>query len=382
MTPGIDSLCKKHIDWLQGRRVGLVGHPASVNACGTPSAEWLRKHKIQLAALFGAEHGYYGLGGAGERVEARKHAAWKIPIHSLYGTTRKPTPKMLKGIDTIVFDLQDLGARCYTYVSTLRYILEAAAENKKEVIVADRPSPLAGTVDGPMLKPAFSSFVALIPAPVVYGMTPGETALWLKDKLRLRVDLRIAKMEQYRRKTYKPSDRRWIPPSPAIKSWKCGLCFPLTVFFEAIPAVDHGRGTATPFQLFGAPWIDAEKTSRALNRLAQAGLRFSPKTYRAMIGLYKGKRVQGVRIEVTDPATFRPVAAAVAVIHHLQETYGIERLWQAEGTREEFFDKLMGTDTVRKALQKGASPTAIVRAWRPGISAFTDARRKHLLYPV
>ena len=373
MTPGIDSLCKKHPDWLQGRRVGLVGHPASVNRQGVPSAEWLRKHKIQLAALFGAEHGYYGLGGAGERVENRKHPGWKIPIHSLYGTTRKPTSKMLKDIDTIVFDLQDLGARCYTYVSTLRYTLEAAAENKKEVIVADRPSPLAGTVDGPMLDPAFSSFVALIPAPVVYGMTPGETALWLKDKLQLRVDLRIAKMERYRRKTYKPSSGKWIPPSPAIRSWKCGLCFPITVFFEALPAVDHGRGTATPFQLFGAPWLKAKETSRALNEFDLPGLRFSPKNYKAM---------GGIKIDVTDPATFRPVAAAVAIIHHLQEMYGTERLWKADGTREEFFDKLMGTDSVRKALQKGATPASIVRAWQSGLSAFAKERQKHLLYSV
>ena len=372
MTPGIDSLCKKHADWLEGRRVGLVAHPASVNACGTPSAEYLRKNKVRLTALFGAEHGYYGIGGAGEEIGPRKHPRWNIAIHSLYGDTRKPTPKMLRGIDTIVFDLQDLGARCYTYVSTLRYILEAAAENKKEVIVADRPSPLANITDGPMLDPAFASFVAMIPAPVVYGMTPGETALWLKEKLKLKLDLRVAPMENYDRKTYKPSSRKWIPPSPAIKSWKCGLCFPITVFFEALPAVDHGRGTATPFQLFGAPWMNAKETSRALNKLDLPGLRFPPKNYKAM---------GGIKIDVTDPATFRPVAAAVAILHHLQEMYGMDRLWRAEGTRDEFFDKLMGTDSVRKALQKGATPASIVRAWEPGLSAFAKERRKHLLYP-
>lgn len=379
---GIDTLVLEHAEGLAGRRVGLVAHPASAGADGVPSAERLRAAGVELACLFGPEHGFSGRGGAGENIAHRQHPDWHIPVYSLYGETRRPTAEMLRDLDVIVFDLQDLGARPYTYVSTLRYVLEAAAEHGKTVIVADRPSPLAGVVDGPMLEPEYGSFVGAVRTPVAYGMTPAETALWLQRDLGLRLDLRLAPMLAYRRAFARPAGwPAWIPPSPAIRTWECGLCFPVTVFFEALPAVDHGRGTATPFQLCGAPWINSELLCERLNALELPGVRFAAESYRAMTGLYEGQPVHGVRIEITETARFQPVHTGVAVIRTLQELYGRERLWAEKGTRPDFFDKLMGTASARLALQSGEPASVIAASWENGISAFRETRAPCLLYP-
>ena len=381
LLTGIDTLIRRRLDWIRGRKVGLVAHPASVGADGTSSAELLVRENVQLTALFGPEHGFAGRGGAGEWIGNEIHPEFRIPIHSLYGETRKPTAEMLSAVDVLIFDLQDLGARPYTFVSTLRYVLEAAAELGKAVIVTDRPSPLAATVDGPMLDPAFESFVGCVRTPVVYGMTPGEAAQWLKNDLRLRLDLRTALMENYHREAQRPAGwPAWIPPSPAIRSWECGLCFPITVFFEALPAYDHGRGTATPFQLLGAPELDAGTLIDILAVADLPGIRFTPEPYVAGSGAHQGHALKGIRITVTDPSLFKPVRTGVALVAALQELDGPEKLWGFPGARPDFFDKLMGTDTVRKNLQAGRTVSDIVRTWQEPCCAFCQGRSACLLY--
>jgi uncharacterized protein YbbC (DUF1343 family) len=380
--PGIDILCRNHADWFRGRRIGLVAHPASVGTDGTPSAELLRASGASLMALFGPEHGFSGAADAGEEIPHREHPEWRIPIHSLYGKTRRPTAEMLHNVDTIVFDLQDLGARPYTYVSTLRYVLESADEHERSVIVADRPCPMAQCVDGPMLDPAFESFVGCVSTPVVYGMTPGETALWLKNDLNLDVDVRVAAMRGYSRDTAPGVDwPAWIRPSPAIRSWECAVCFAITVYFEALPGVDHGRGTETPFRVIGAPWLDPEVLLGVLAKHATPGIRFSVDTYQAMSGNYRGQPVRGLRLEIEDPAALRPVETGVTLIAALQEVHGGAWLWSHPGTRPEFFDQLMGTDRVRKALHDGLSAAEVAEAWRAGCEEFASDRSACLLYP-
>ncbi len=379
--PGIDVLLQKHAAWLRGRRIGLVAHPASVDADGVPSGERLRAAGFDLVCLFGPEHGYFGKGGAGENVTAQRHPQWRIPIHSLYGKTRRPTAEMLKGLDVIIYDLQDLGCRPYTYVSTLRCILEAAAERGKEVIVADRPVPLANTVDGPMRVDRFESFVGLVPAPVVYGMTPGETARWLKQYLEIAVGLRVARMQGYRRDARRGSKwPDWIPPSPAIQSWESGMCFPCTVFLEALPALDHGRRTDMPFQVVGAPWLNSEGLCDILRARKLPGVVFAPLKYGAGAGNYLGQRIPGVRMHVNDPKAFRPVATSVSILHALQCAHGRNKIWEQPGTREDFFDQLMGTDAVRKALRAGQEPAHLIAAWEKETSVFRTARSACLFY--
>ena len=380
--PGIDVLCQEHPDWLKGRRVALIAHPASGSVKGLHAGELLRRQAgLELTCLMGPEHGFVGRAGAGEAVGDVQHPEWHIPIYSLYGESRKPEPRMLRDIDTLVFDLQTLGVRAYTYISTLRYVLEAAAEHGKSVVVADRPIPFSLVTDGPLLQPAFESFVGMIPSPVVYGMTPGEAALWLQKELKLDVVLRVAAMKGFTRRGEWPVyGLGWVPPSPAIKSLDCARCFPVTVFFEALPALDHGRKTPMPFQLLGAPWLNAVELKRRLADCDVPGLEFAPCSYTTSSGTHAGESLHGLRLRISDPVRAKPVRAAVFLISLIQELHGMDKVWKAEGTREEFFDKLMGTDSVRRALQAGVAPEKIAAAWETESATFHKQRNEVLLY--
>lgn len=368
--PGITNLLTTQPELLCGR-VGLLAHPASVNRAGVHASELLhQKLKRRLVALFGPEHGFYGRGGAGEELSDEKHPAWGIPIFSLYGKHRKPTAEMLDGIDTLVFDLQDIGVRCYTFVTTLRYAMEACAENRKRLIVCDRPVPLPNVVDGPLPEAGCESFVAGVPMPLVYGMTPGEAARFLKKELALDMDLRIARMRGYTRAAGRDDRGPWISPSPGIRYWETSWTYPVTVFTEALPSLGCGRGDSQPFQVLTAPWMDAEKTARAFNRLRLRGLRATP----------VWNPQPGIRLEVSHPDRIQPFAAAVQALSLLQRMYGVGQIWNAPGTRPEWFDKLMGGPTVREALQKNKAPANIIAAARAGLSGFRRARAEALLY--
>ena len=381
--PGISALLGPCSHWIQGRRVGLVSHPAAVDRRGTSSLDLLANHpSARLVSLFGPEHGFFGAAGAGETVKSTRLAPYGLPVHSLYGEHRRPTPSMLRGVDVIVFDLQDLGVRCYTYVSTLRYVLEAAAACGKTVVVADRPVPLPATLDGPMLDPEFTSFVGLVPAPFVYGMTPGEAALWLRSELSLDVELKVAPMANYRRQPSREAGwPPWIPPSPGIRAWESAQSYAATVFCEAVPAVDNGRGTSLAFQLIGAPWLDAEALLARLSAARLGGVCFHRHTYIASFGAWSGKRIAGLRLTVTDAAAFRPVTTAIHILHAIQAHHGRRRLWSGPQSNPAFFDKLFGTDVVRAALLDGAAPAEIAVAWPRARAAFSERRRSVLLYP-
>ncbi len=379
---GIDSLLDTHRAWLAGRRVGLVSHSAAVDGHGHTTAERLKEcPDTSLVALFGPEHGYAGLAGAGEATTDARHAAWDLPIYSLYGETRRPTPAMLAGVDVLVVDFQDLGARPYTYVSTLRLVLEAAAAEGKRVVVADRPVPLAAGFDGPLLDPAHASFVGLVGTSMQYGMTPGEAARWIVGWLGLGLDLRVAPVRGYDRDACPGPDwPTWVPPSPRIRSWECGALFTCTVAGEALPAVDYGSGTNRSFQLIGAPWLPADDLIAALTADGLPGVSFLPCSYEARSGLYAGQRLAGLQIVVTDAARFQPVTVGVSILASLQALGGKARLWETPGTRPEFFDKLFGTSAVRTALQDGLAGAAVAALWKADRAAFAATRERCLLY--
>ncbi len=351
--------------------VALLTHPAAVDRAGRHVAILLRENMgRRLVALFGPEHGYYGRGGAGEEIADARHPTWDIPIHSLYGDRRKPTPEMLDGIDTLAVDLQDIGVRCYTFITTLRYAMEACAERGIRVVVCDRPIPLPDAVDGPLPAPGMESFVAGVPFPFVYGMTPGEAALLLRDALGLALDLRVIPLRGWRRRDAACAPPAWISPSPGIRYWETGWTYPITVFTEALPALDCGRGGTQPFQMICAEWIDAEKTARAFNRLALPGLRAAP----------CWTPTPGLRLMVANPNRLKPFSALVHLVALLQRAYGVDRLWSSKGARPEWFDKLLGTDAVRLALQHGDPPARIIARENEDLAAFRRARARHLLY--
>lgn len=380
-APGITTLLRRHRRWVSGQRIGLVSHPAAVDERGFHTADLLANlPDAALVALFGPEHGFLGDASAGNPVHRRLHPRLRIPVHSLYGRARRPRTQALAGVDVLVFDLQCIPARPYTYATTLRYVMEAMASAGKRLIVADRAVPLPRTVDGPMLEPKLESFVSGIPTPTVYGMTPGELALWLRDALDLEIDLRIASMQGYSR-DLRPGHRwpPWIPPSPAIPTWETAEIYPATVCFEAIPSIDYGRGSGLPFRVFGAPWICAGDLLDYLAASRLRGVVFHPHTYRAASGTWADHVLNGLRLSVADPAVFRPVQCAVTILAGLQELYGPRKLWHSRGAGADFFDHLLGAASAREAIHSGNAAREAA-AWRKTSARFVQSRCEHLLY--
>jgi uncharacterized protein YbbC (DUF1343 family) len=375
---GIDRLLTDQPELLRGR-VALYSHLPATCANGCPSSQAL--HDVlgeRLVAILSPEHGYYGQALAGDHVHSSTHPDWAIPIHSLYGEHRSPSAAMLAGIDTIVVDLQDLGIRCYTYVASLQLLLEAVAGSGQRVIVADRPIPAASSIDGPMLDSAFSSFVGMLPAPMLYGMTPGEAARFIVAQLDLDVELHVVPVDGYDRTWGSVQGAApWVAPSPSIVSLESALTYPALVFSEAFPQFNHGQGTALPFQLLGGDAFEAAAVIEALPDLTPLGLTAHPLWY---IPAGQTTPISGIRLLVTRPENYRPIEASLQLIAALQQIHGVEALWGAQASRPEFVDKLYGTDRVRVALMAGESPQQIAATWAPAYTAFADAREAALLY--
>lgn len=381
MNPGIQTLLEDHLDWVRGQRVGVLSHQAAVLRDGTSVPEALRRAGVNVVALFGPEHGYDGIAGAGERTHSRRHPAWGIPVYSLYGRARAPLPHMLRKVDVIVHDLQDLGVRPYTYLSTLHLLLKTCAAADKGVIVADRSVPLPCVLDGPVTQPDCTSFVAAVPVPFVYGMTPAESALWMQRTLIPDAQLRVAPMQGYARDDERDAHALpWIPPSPGIPTWESARTYTATVFSEALPRIDCGRMSGLSFQLVGAPWIRAEALADGMHARTLPGVRFHPHTYLPRSGPYAGRPMRGVRLTVTDPVRFRPIALSVHLLEELTRMGGARRVWSSAGVRHRWFDALYGTCAVRTALRNGVPAEEIVAGWRPELAAFRRRRRPCLLY--
>lgn len=307
-----------------GRPFGLLSQQTS------PLGEALyEKHGKAFKAVFSAEHGYFGLAGPGEKTKGCRHPRWKIPVYSLYGDTRKPTRRMLKGLGRVVVDLQDIGVRCYTYLATLKLVMEAAAENGVEVIVLDRPVPFGGIVDGPMPDADRMSFVCPADLPLCHGMTIGEEAVYLSRSVP-DVKLSVVKLKGWSHDMREPwAD--FLPPSPGIKSWDSAVLYPVTVFTEAFPALDTDRSGNLAFRVLGAEWMDPRKLI-ADTRDALLG-------YGVSVREYRWGKVSGVLLSVGNAKRYRPVAAGMTLLS------AIRRRWPrklAEGAREEWLAKLMG----------------------------------------
>ncbi len=385
MRLGIDILLDDPGRWLGGGRVALLSHQAAVSPCGATTAERLQALLgDRLGALLGPEHGYFGTAGPGHATRDERHPRWNIPVHALYGEHRAPTPPMLADIDVLVVDFQDLGARCYTYLATLRRTLEAAARVGLRVVVADRPVPLPQTLDGPPLDPACRGFVADAAVPMAYGMTPGETARWLQRGIGGALDLRVAPCSGWVRAPRRDAGcAEWIPPSPAIRTWESAELYLATVFSEAFPDVDVGRQTPLAFRVLSTPWLDPWRLCDTLAGQVLEGVSLHPHRY-VVPGSGGGSDElrDGVRLTVTDPLRFRPVATSVALLEGLGRQAGRERLWAQEGARPGFFDQLYGSTRTREALQAGVDWRRICADWESDLEAFRASRRDVLLYDV
>jgi uncharacterized protein YbbC (DUF1343 family) len=377
---------------LAGKRIGLiVNHTATVR--GTHLADLVQRAPgLSLTALFVPEHGLRGASEAGEKVGNDLDARTGLPVFSLYGTTRKPTKAMLQKVDVLVFDMQDVGARFYTYISTMGLAMQAAAEAGISFVVLDRPNPLGGTyLAGFNTQPAQISFVGQYPIPAVHGMTVGELARLIKGEKLLpgleNLALEVIPMHGWQRSMrWSDTALAWIKPSPNIIDFETALVYAGTALFEATTDASHGRGTKEPFRLVGAHWADGENLARTLNARRLPGVRFEAARFtpRAIPGMatepaLEGRALQGVRIIVTDTKAFLPIETGVHVIVVLND-HARARGQPKLVTNFDWLDKLAGTPQLRRMLREGASPDAIISAWQPDIAAFDRKRRKYLLY--
>ncbi len=384
---GLEVLRKEGFAPLQGRHVGLITNPTGVAADLRSTIDLLAHAPgVHLVALYGPEHGVRGDAAAGASVSGGRDPETGLPVYSLYGATRKPTPAMLRGVDTLVFDIQDIGARSYTYISTLGLCMESAAENHLRLVVLDRPDPLGGErVEGNLPTSAFRSFVGRYPIPYVYGLTVGELAQmingegWLADGRQC--DLTVIPMQGYRRDmTWAETGLPWVPTSPHIPHPDTALYYAATGIAGELPALSIGVGYTLPFELAGAPGLSPTRFAAELNRRKLPGVLFRPMSWSPFYATYQSQTCGGVQIYFFDPAhvtltrlNFEIMDAARRLLPRLRFFPTAERAHE--------FDLVCGTDQVRRQFLAGRSAAEIWNAWNAGSAVFRAQRRPYLLYP-
>ena len=385
---GAEILIEKHLDLIKGKKIGIVTNHTGILPDGRHIVDVLNGIEgVKIVALFGPEHGIRGEVPDGKSISHGVDAKTGIPVFSLYGEVKKPTEEMLKDIDVLIFDIQDVGARFYTYISTMSYCMEACAEMGKKFIVLDRPNPIRGVyVDGPILEPRFKSFVGLHPIPVAHGMTVGELAKMFNDEGWLengvKADLTVVKMENYSRKMwFDQTGLPWVKPSPNMMTLKTAIVYTATCFIEGTN-VSEGRGTQHPFEWIGAPWIDGEKLAKELNHYKLPGVKFEPISFTptdiekvTVDPKYEGEKCGGVYLNVYDREKFEPVKVGVYILYALKKLYPDKFKWRTAGQ-----DRLWGTDKVRLMIDEGKNPDEIIKTWEDDVKKFLSIRQKYLLY--
>jgi uncharacterized protein YbbC (DUF1343 family)/CubicO group peptidase (beta-lactamase class C family) len=371
---GIDVLERDGFAALKGRKVALVTNHSGQDRDGRSTIDLLHKAEgVTLAALFSPEHGIRG--AVDEKVDDSKDERTGLPVYSLYGKRRKPDAETLRGVDTIVYDIQDAGCRFYTYISTLGLVLEAAAEHKVRVVVLDRPNPLGGVaVEGPVLDAGRESFVGYHTLPVRHGLTVGELARLFKAEKKLNVALEIIKMEGWRRgDLFDRTDLRWINPSPNLRSLGQALLYPGVGLLETTN-VSVGRGTDRPFEWIGAPWIEGPKLALELGKAGLPGVRFVPLRLTPTGSVHKDKACDGVQFFVDDWARFQPVRTGLVLATTLRRLYPDD--WKMER-----FDVLLGSKETFEGVKKGTDWAVLEKAWQANLAKFRERRKAYLLYP-
>jgi uncharacterized protein YbbC (DUF1343 family) len=385
---GADILFKSRTELIDGKRVALITNHTAMLSNGTHLADALSQYKkTTLVALFGPEHGIRGDAPDGRTIHDTIDATTGVPVYSLYGKINKPTPEMLKNVDVIIFDIQDVGARFYTFISTMFLGMEAAAEQNIHFIVLDRPNPITGLrMEGPIRVDSLKTFVGWVPVPIAHGMSVGELAVmantsgWLKDKKAAK--LTVVKMEGWKRSMwYDETALQWIKPSPNMPTVNTATVYPGMCLIEGIN-VSEGRGTDKPFEKIGAPWIDGAALAATLNAAKLPGVKFEPVTFTpveipgvASNPKHKEKLCGGIWVNVTDKKKFEAVRTGISVVHAIHSLYKDSLVFRERG-----FDRLAGTPVIRQMIQAGKSVKEIEQTWSKELRQFTQARKKVLLY--
>lgn len=419
---GLDVLLHHRLDLLAGKRVGLVSHPAAILPDFTSSLDALRGAGVKVTALFGMEHGFAGSAADGMAINNATDSRTGLPVYSLYGPTKEPTREMLSGVDVLVYDVQDVGVRFYTFESTLFYLLAASGKHGIPVIVLDRPNPINGaTVEGPGIAPGFESFVGIAPIPIRHGLTVGELARYFNAEHRLSADLTVIPMDGWRRTMwFDETGLPWVTTSPAMPHLSTATVYPGTCLIEGTN-LSEGRGTALPFEQIGAPWMDAYAAAEALNEVARSwkpeaedgeleagnckleagswklkagrpttvgnrrpAITFRPTSFEPTSSKYAGEMCYGVQLHVTDRNALQPVRLGLQIVATLKTLYPKQFAWRdyprADGSRLFTIDRLTGSDAVRKMLDAGASAAEISKNWTVTEAEFCQCRQPYLLY--
>lgn len=385
---GVDCFFKeaKIAQW-KGKRVGLITNHTGVNSelASTIDLFLENKYEVKLAALFSPEHGLYGQAYAAENVVDQKGPGG-IPIYSLHGKTRRPTEQMLKGVDLLVYDIQDIGCRSYTYITTLFYAMEEAAKQKIPFIVLDRPNPLSGQyVEGPMLNSKWRSFIGYINVPYCHGMTVGELAQFFNQEYQIGCELEVITMKGWNRAMhYAQTGLAWIPTSPNVPEAQTPLFCASTGMIGELGIVSIGIGTTLPFKILGAPWIKAKELATQLNQQQLPGVTFYPYQFRPFFGLFQGKECEGILILITNPHTYRPLAVQYMLLGILNLLYPKQmqgRLASLEPSKKELFCKASGNDEMLTLLCKEKYVAwKLITYQKEEREQFRKQREKYLLY--
>lgn len=377
---GIEELLGRRIELVEGKRVGLVTNPSGVDGELVPTVDLLaRDERVQLVQLYGPEHGIRGDVAAGDKVADSVDPVTGIAVESLYGSSRRPSAQSLANVDVLLFDIQDVGSRLYTYVSTLGETMHACADAGVPLVVLDRPNPLGGEeVEGPIREDAYRSFIGWGPVPVVHGLTVGEMARFYARELGIDCELDVVPMRGWRRSmVWEDTGLTWSQTSPHIPRVVHAHVYVATGMAAAITEnVSDGVGSTMPFEVLGASFVDPRELARTMSALGLPGVRFQAISFRPFYGGFAGETLHGVRLVLDDPRAFRPLRTALGFLVSLQRLYPEELAWKPD----EVFGKHWGNLRVLEAVRAGETVEEIEAGWRPERDAFVRARSEVLLY--
>ncbi|MFK3960682.1 exo-beta-N-acetylmuramidase NamZ family protein [Guptibacillus hwajinpoensis] len=380
---GVEVLLEDQKELIEGKSVGLITNPTGVDQELNSIVDLLHNDSdVDLKALYGPEHGVRGSAQAGEYVEYYTDEETGLPVYSLYGSTKKPTPEMLEGIDVLLFDIQDVGTRFYTYIYTMAYAMEAASENDIEFIVLDRPNPLGGeAVEGPVLDDEYASFVGKYEIPLRHGMTVGELASLFNEEFEIGADLTVVEMDKWKRDMYyDDTPLEWVLPSPNMPTLDTALAYPGAALIEGTN-VSEGRGTTKPFELIGAPFINATELASELNELKLPGVDFRAASFTPSFSKHAGELTHGVQIHVTDKEAFKPVKTGLSLVKTIHDLYPEDFEFRAENSAGvSFFDLLVGNGWIREGIENGDSVKKMEKQWENDLKEFKEVREDYLLY--
>ncbi len=379
VKPGIEVLLGKEIAKIRGKRVGLITNPTGVTPDLTANVDALIAAGVKVTALFGPEHGVRGDAYAGAKVSDEKDPVTGVPVYSLYGKVNRPTPEMMKNVDVLLYDIQDVGSRSYTYINTMGRAMQSAKEAGKPFLVLDRPCPFGGVlVDGNILVK--TSGIGMYPIPYVYGMTCGELAQYYNAEFKVGCDLTVIPLEGWKRgMTFRETGLPWVPTSPHVPHPETALLYNLTGIMGELDMLNPGVGYTMPFELFGSEWMDGRRVAEELNRRNLPGLRFRPMAWEGYYRDTAGKKMRGCQVHVVEPTKVQPVAAQMHILEVILKVHPDRRIFDTKRTG--MFDNAMGGDRERKMLEAGKSAEAIIATWRKPLEDFMTTRKKYLIYP-